>query len=267
MIVWGDIESTGLNPKKDHLLEVALVVTDDDLREIASASTIMQPVGIKIDSVEMDPVVREMHTKNGLLDEIRAMEEGKTRSVRRYEAEKMLLDFLRGAFAAVPPVESEKCAHCGQGKKKHEQQFVFENIPGAMNCKADGYHGSCFHPKLVPAVSQTPLAGSTIGFDRSFLAEHMPELLNKVSYRSIDVSSLTELSQRWAPEVYKSRPKEGEESAHRALPDVRVSIEYLRYFRGRGFIGIDGGAVTRLSDGSRLYGKIGEHCPECGPRP
>ena len=58
------------------------------------------------------------------------------------------------------------------------------------------------------------------------------------SYRSIDVSSLTEIAKRWSPTIYEGRPKaKPEEIAHRALADVRESIAYLRYYRESGFVG------------------------------
>jgi oligoribonuclease (3'-5' exoribonuclease) len=231
------VESTGLDERKDHLLEVAMVVTDDDLNELDCCSVVMKPVGVLIDQVQMDPKVLDMHTKNGLLDEVRALEAAD--GMRLYQAEQLLLDFISRAFRNVPPVASEKCAHCGRSKNEHESRI--EMCAGGVDlpclyCVADGYFNTGFHPKLMPAVTQTPLAGSTIGFDRKFLRQYMPKLESKFSYRSIDVSSLVELAKRWAPEIYKARPKGGEESAHRALADIRVSIEYLRFFRVAGFL-------------------------------
>jgi oligoribonuclease len=77
-----------------------------------------------------------------------------------------------------------------------------------------------------------PLCGSTIGFDRSFLKEHMPRLLDCFHYRSIDVSTLTELAKRWFPDVYETRPGADESKRpHRALPDLENSIATLKYYR------------------------------------
>ena len=57
----------------------------------------------------------------------------------------------------------------------------------------------------------------------------MPELDAYLHYRLIDVSSVKELVRRWYPRVYfSSPPKRGN---HRALADVRESIEELRYYR------------------------------------
>ena len=60
-------------------------------------------------------------------------------------------------------------------------------------------------------------------------ARYMPELDNYLHYRSVDVSSFKELCRRWYPAIYRKRP--GKAEAHRALDDIRESIEELRYYR------------------------------------
>jgi oligoribonuclease len=81
----------------------------------------------------------------------------------------------------------------------------------------------------VPAASSAPLCGNSIGTDRRFLARYMPLLDDYLHYRSIDVSSLKELCRRWYPDVYRKRP--GKAEHHRALVDIRESIEELRFYR------------------------------------
>lgn len=77
-----------------------------------------------------------------------------------------------------------------------------------------------------------PMCGSTIGFDRSFLKAQMPALAACFHYRSIDVSTLTELARRWYPMVYSNRPGANESKRpHRALQDLEVSIALLKYYR------------------------------------
>ena len=77
--------------------------------------------------------------------------------------------------------------------------------------------------------STAPLCGNSIGVDRRFLDRHLPSVDRYVHYRSIDVSSLKELCRRWNPSVYKGRPAKQE--THRALDDIRESLEELRYYR------------------------------------
>jgi oligoribonuclease len=79
------------------------------------------------------------------------------------------------------------------------------------------------------AEGTAPLCGNSIGVDRRFLDRYLPALDGYLHYRSIDVSSLKELCRRWYPDVYKGRP--GKRETHRALDDVRESINELRYYR------------------------------------
>lgn len=81
----------------------------------------------------------------------------------------------------------------------------------------------------VPESGTAPLCGNSIGVDRRFLDRYLPEVDGYLHYRSIDVSSLKELCRRWYPSVYKKRPNKKE--THRALDDIRESIEELRYYR------------------------------------
>ena len=83
--------------------------------------------------------------------------------------------------------------------------------------------------KHVSTARTAPLCGNSIGTDRRFLDRYMNELENFLHYRSIDVSSLKELCRRWYPDVYSKRPGKAEQ--HRALDDIRESIEELRFYR------------------------------------
>ncbi len=74
----------------------------------------------------------------------------------------------------------------------------------------------------------SPLCGNTICQDRRFLARCMPELEAFCHYRSIDVSSIRELGKRWYFEDIDNFQKN---SNHRALDDIRDSIDELRYYR------------------------------------
>ena len=73
------------------------------------------------------------------------------------------------------------------------------------------------------------MCGNSICQDRRFLARQMPALEAFFHYRNLDVSTLKILAQRWAPAVASGYTKE---SSHRALDDIRDSIDELRYYRG-----------------------------------
>ncbi len=71
MLVWMDLEMTGLDHTSDVIVEIATLVTDDDLNIVAEGPDLVvhQPDDVL---AEMDPFVVDMHTKSGLLDQIKA---------------------------------------------------------------------------------------------------------------------------------------------------------------------------------------------------
>jgi oligoribonuclease len=80
---------------------------------------------------------------------------------------------------------------------------------------------------------KSPLCGNTIGQDRRFLVRYMRELDDFFHYRSIDVSTIKELTKRWKPETLNGFEKQG---AHTALADIRESVAELQYYRKHCFI-------------------------------
>jgi oligoribonuclease len=114
--------------------------------------------------------------------------------------------------------------------------------------------------------SRPPLAGNTVATDRAFLARDTPELEAFLHYRIVDVSSIKELSRRWFPRAYYNAPDKN--GGHRALADIRESIEELRYYREAVFVpspgpdsdearriaAIHGGALTGAEPGSESGG-------------
>ena len=75
---------------------------------------------------------------------------------------------------------------------------------------------------------QSPLCGNSIDQDRRFLIKYMPKLNDYLHYRQIDVSTLKALVRLWYPKD-KNLPKKSE--AHRALSDIKESVEELQYYR------------------------------------
>jgi oligoribonuclease len=75
---------------------------------------------------------------------------------------------------------------------------------------------------------KAPLCGNSIWQDRRFLCRYMPKLEGYLHYRNIDVSSFKEVIRRWYPQGPEQvRKKE----AHRALDDIKESINELRFYR------------------------------------
>jgi len=71
MLVWMDLEMTGLDHTTDVIVEIATLITDDRLAIIAEGPDLVvhQPDDVL---AAMDPFVVEMHTRSGLLDSIRS---------------------------------------------------------------------------------------------------------------------------------------------------------------------------------------------------
>ena len=81
---------------------------------------------------------------------------------------------------------------------------------------------------------KSPLAGNSVGVDRSFIARDMPRLNEYLHYRTVDVSSIKELTRRWFPKAYFNAP--AKTGNHRALGDIQDSIAELAYYRQAVFI-------------------------------
>ena len=170
-----DLEMTGLDPDQDTILEIATLVTDDNLELIAEGPDLIIHASEQ-DLTGMDDVVVKMHTRSGLLSEVRES------TVSLAEAGAQTLAFL----------------------KQHIDQ-----------------------------ARSVPLCGNSIGTDRRFLAKHLTEIEEFFHYRSVDVSTIKELVRRWNPEVLASAPQKA--TGHRAMDDVRESLEELRHYRATVF--------------------------------
>ena len=169
-LVWIDCEMTGLDQSADALIEVAVVVTDYELKPLAAGiDVLIKPPAAALE--QMDDYVRHMHTSSGLLA---ALEDGVTLEAARAT----VLDYVTS---------------------------------------------------LVPEPRTAQLAGNSVGTDKAFLARDMPDLIEHLHYRIVDVSSLKELAKRWYPRTFFHAPKKA--GGHRALADILESIDELRYYR------------------------------------
>ncbi len=119
-------------------------------------------------------------------------------------------------------------------REMHTTSGLLDELPsGVTLAEAQdivlGYvRGHVGEPKKVP------LCGNSIATDRWFIARDMPELDAYLHYRMVDVSSIKELARRWYPRAYFASPlKHG---GHRALADIRESVQELRYYREAVFV-------------------------------
>lgn len=170
LLVWIDMEMSGLDADKEHILEIAALVTDGDLEIVAEGPELVvhQPDDVL---AGMDAWNTEHHGASGLTERVRAS------TVSVEEAEDQVLAFLK--------------EHCAPG--------------------------------------MAPLCGNSIHQDRLFLRRFMPRIDTYLHYRHVDVSTVKELGRRWYPGRFGKRPQK--KSQHRAMDDVRESVEELRYYR------------------------------------
>ena len=84
------------------------------------------------------------------------------------------------------------------------------------------------------AAGKSPIAGNSVYVDRIFISRDMPKLAEYLHYRTIDVSSIKELTRRWYPKVYFNAP--AKTGNHRALGDIKDSIAELSFYRKTVFV-------------------------------
>ncbi len=118
-LVWIDLETTGLDPKGDQILEVACVITDSELNEIEGTRRewIVTPALL----VRVDLYVLAMHVKNGLFE---AISNGRGRAIR------VVMDELRDLISA--HTEEGKALIAGS-TPQFDKAFILENSPAVYD--------------------------------------------------------------------------------------------------------------------------------------
>lgn len=112
--------------------------------------------------------------------------------------------------------------------RTHSETGLCDRVRESNLTEADAERQTlAFLQQYVPK-NKSPMCGNSICQDRRFLARWMRELEAYFHYRNLDVSTLKELARRWKPDVYSGLVKK---NTHRALDDIRESIEELRYYR------------------------------------
>lgn len=114
-------------------------------------------------------------------------------------------------------------------RKMHTDSGLLPRIEAGVSLEEAEQQVLVYLQGLVTPGRRPLVAGNTIGMDRRFISKYLPKLDERLHYRSIDVSTIKELSRRWYPAAYFGAPvKRG---GHRALADIAESIQELAYFR------------------------------------
>jgi len=175
LLVWIDLEMTGLDIEKNIILEIASIITDNNLTVIANGPAyIINQSEEHLDA--MNDWCKKHHAESGLVDAVRAS------TITLEYAQQKTLQFIQ--------------THC-------EPQTAL-------------------------------LCGNSIWQDRLFLAKYMPDIVNYLSYRMIDVSSIKEVIKRWNSRDQHAMFKKSD--THRALEDIQESINELKHYRKYFFV-------------------------------
>ncbi len=116
MLAWMDLEMTGLDPAKDLIVEIATLITDDELNLIAEGPDLVIHVSDEA-LLAMNPVVRKMHHSSGLTERIRQS------SITLEEAGAQTATFLR---AHIP--EARTVPLCGNSIGT-DRRFLARYLP------------------------------------------------------------------------------------------------------------------------------------------
>jgi oligoribonuclease len=166
-ILWVDLEMTGLDPQKDRILEVAAIVTDWDMKELATYEAVKKVGPSLIKKRMVGPFWEKFsHVRDGLIAQNATGKNGRT-------------------------VENELLAFINEWFPKEERVI---------------------------------LAGNSIHQDRKFILNEWKRLDERLHYRMLDVSAWKVVFE------HKYNRKFSKPEAHRALSDIRGSIEELQYY-------------------------------------
>jgi len=148
-LLWIDLEMTGLRPSIDRITEVAAIVTDLELNEVACYES-----GVKHSKDLLEKLASESEWHRQQVAYTKTMIEqsllGKSETVIQAE----LLSFIE--------------THIGLSKKPEDYPFT----EGSLEARGEVY-----------------LAGNSIGADRAFIEKWWPSVARVLHYRMIDVSS------------------------------------------------------------------------------
>jgi oligoribonuclease len=115
-LVWIDCEMTGLDLQRDALIEVAVIITDADLKAVDEGLDIVIHAADDVLDT-MLPIVHEMHSSSGLTDSVR------TSTVTLGQAERLVLDYVK---SHVP--EARSAPLCGNSIAT-DRGFLARDMP------------------------------------------------------------------------------------------------------------------------------------------
>lgn len=200
-LLWLDLETTGLDARRDKILEVYAEVTSDRNESLATFHAIANDAKRERFG-ELSPVVQAMHLRSGLW-------------IESLSAACSFREIVTGLSIENEPIEALRVPSRESGANRALyglRDFVAEYAAKAL------------------------LAGNSVHFDRAFLGVHAPEVLGLLHYRHLDCSAINEMAWRCWPEAYARRPgadTKPEDQPHRAIADVTYSRSLFEHYRAQ----------------------------------
>ena len=143
-----------------------------------------------------------------------------------------------GVDLVIKPPEEALAGMPAVVRDMHTASGLLAELPGGIPVAEAGEIVLSYVRGHVTEPRKVPLCGNSIATDRWFIARDMPELDAHLHYRMIDVSSIKELARRWYPRAYFASPDK--HGGHRALADIKESVQELRYYRDTVFVPLPG---------------------------
>ncbi|VFP80420.1 oligoribonuclease [Candidatus Erwinia haradaeae] len=118
-LIWIDLEMTGLNPERDRILEVAILVTNSDLQVLSEGLVCTIYQSMEFLSL-MDKWNIKTHTASGLISRVQNSQESER------SAEISILKFLKTLIPA-------KCSPMCGNSIAQDRRFLFKYMPDLEN--------------------------------------------------------------------------------------------------------------------------------------
>jgi oligoribonuclease len=111
-------------------------------------------------------------------------------------------------------------------RKIHSENGLIEDVRASKTTRAEAERAV-----LATIARQSPpgegiLSGNSVYHDWRFLVRHMPRLEQHLHFRQVDIGTISVLVSAWYPQIEFPRPA----TNHRAMADIRASLEELRYY-------------------------------------
>ena len=125
-ILWVDLETTGTEEDKDDIIEVGSILTDFEFNTLDEFEIAVRPTAGALARMMFNPIVREMHTNNGLLEECL-----NSKDTIEY-AQEVMLRWMNHAInkkSTRGPVEKFRFMLAGSGVGHFDRRFIRQHMP------------------------------------------------------------------------------------------------------------------------------------------